>query len=139
MPTAFASVEIGTAAKVAIVNVTAEVRRALGRSGIRSGLALISVPHTTCAVCVNEDEAGLKDDLARVAGHLLDPLERAEPFHHDRIDDNARAHLAAAIYGSGATVPVSGGELRLGTWQSLFLLELDGPRTRRLEMTFVGE
>lgn len=139
MATSFASVEIRTAAKVAVVNVTAEVREALGRAGVRRGLALLSVPHTTCALVVNEDEAGLKEDLARVARRLLEPLERAEPFHHDRIDDNARAHLAAALFGNAAAVPVSDGGLRLGTWQSLFLLELDGPRTRRLEMTFVGE
>ena len=139
MAAGFASLEIRTTAKVAVINVTTEVRRALERAGVRTGLALVSVPHTTCAVCVNEDEAGLKDDLARVAARLLDPLERAAPFLHDRIDNNARAHLAAAVFGNAAAVPISGGDLRLGTWQSLFLLELDGPRSRRLEMTFVGE
>ena len=139
MAASFASLEVSTTAKVAVINVTAEVRQALGRAGVRTGLALISVPHTTCAVCVNEDEAGLKEDLARVAAGLLEPLERAAPFLHDRIDDNARAHLSAALYGNAAAVPVSGGQLRLGAWQSLFLLELDGPRSRRLEMTFVGD
>ncbi len=139
MLTADASVEIETPDTIAVVNVTSLVRKALGRAGVRRGLAVLTVPHTTCSLCVNEDEAGLKDDIVRLAAHLLDPLERREPFHHDRIDDNARAHLLATLFGHAATLPVADGDLRLGTWQSLFLLELDGPRTRRLDMVFLGE
>ena len=139
MAVATASAEIRTPGKVAVVNVTAEVRRALARSAIRRGLAVVSVPHTTCAVCVNEDEAGLKKDLERLAAELLDPLERKERFHHDRIDNNARAHLTSVLLGHSATLPVADGDLTLGAWQSLFLLEMDGPRTRRLDMSFLGE
>ena len=134
-----ASVSIRTPAKVSVVNVTADVARALAEDPIRSGLALLSVPHTTCGVCVNEDEAGLRKDIVRLGSHLLDPLAREGPFEHDRIDDNARAHLAAVLLGHATSVPVADGALRLGTWQSLFLLELDGPRERRLEVMFVGE
>jgi len=124
---------------VAVVNVTAEVGRALAQVSIRQGMALISVPHTTCGVCVNEDETGLREDFVRLASHLLDPLERQGPFGHDRVDDNARAHLSSILIGHATMLPVSEGRLGLGTWQSLFLLEMDGPRDRRLEMTFVGE
>jgi secondary thiamine-phosphate synthase enzyme len=137
--TAGTSTEIRTEGAVAVVNVTPEVRRALGQSGIRSGLAVVSVPHTTCGVCINEDEAGLKEDMTRVVSRLLEPLAREEAFHHDRIDDNARAHLAAILVGHSATIPISEGVLRLGTWQSVFLLEMDGPRTRKLDITFLGE
>lgn len=139
MLTADASVEVETPAPIAVVNVTTLVRQALERAGVRRGLAVLTVPHTTCGLCVNEDEAGLKEDIVRLATHLLDPLERRGPFHHDRIDDNARAHLLATLLGHSAALPVAGGDLRLGTWQSLFLLELDGPRTRRLDMVFLGE
>ncbi|MFQ5878356.1 MAG: secondary thiamine-phosphate synthase enzyme YjbQ [Acidobacteriota bacterium] len=134
-----ASFEVRTPGRVAVVNVTGKVRAALERSAVGSGIGVVSVPHTTCGVCVNEDERGLREDLVRVASRLLEPLEREEPFHHDRIDDNARAHLTAVLIGSSATVPVVDGDLRLGTWQSLFLVELDGPRTRRLDLLFMGE
>ncbi|HEU4401223.1 MAG TPA: secondary thiamine-phosphate synthase enzyme YjbQ [Candidatus Polarisedimenticolia bacterium] len=139
MRTASASAEVRTPTRVAIVNVTGTVRQALDDTGMRSGLAVVSVPHTTCALTVNEDEAGLREDLVRLASRLLVPLADQEPFHHDRVDDNARAHLTAVLIGHSATLPVVDGDLRLGAWQSLFLLEMDGPRTRRLEMTFLGE
>ena len=137
--TSAASITIRTPDRIALVNVTADVREALRRSGLKGGVAVVTVPHTTCGLCINEDETGLKDDLARLATHLVDALERHGPFHHDRVDDNARAHLTAAILGPSATIPVASGELRLGAWQSLFLVELDGPRSRRLDLTFLGD
>ncbi len=139
MTTAVSSVTIRTPDRVAVVNVTGEVREALRKSGLRQGIAVVSVSHTTCGVAINEDEAGLKDDLVRLAAHLLDPLETQGPFRHDRVDDNARAHLTSVLIGASIVVPVAGADLSLGTWQSLFLLEMDGPRTRRLDVTFLGE
>jgi secondary thiamine-phosphate synthase enzyme len=138
VPASFVSAEVRTPARVAVVNVTPEVRRALTEAGLRDGLALVSVPHTTCALCVNEDEAGLREDLVRLAGSLVAGIEPAGGFAHDRIDNNARAHLFAALAGSSVAVPVRGGGLALGTWQSVLLIEADGPRARRLEMTFLG-
>lgn len=124
---------------MALHNVTDEVRQALQRSGLAAGVVVASVPHTTCGLCVNEDEAGLKRDLLCLATHLIDPLESHGPFHHDRVDDNARAHLTATLLGASCTIPVADGKLHLGTWQSLFLVELDGPRSRRLDLTFLGD
>ncbi len=138
MPISRRSTEVRTPGKVAIVNITGPVRDALTAAGLREGLAFVSVPHTTCGLCVNEDEEGLKQDLVRVASSLLEPLERESPFLHDRIDDNARAHLTAVLLGHYVTVPVNDGDLALGTWQSLFLIEMDGPRRRRVDMFFVA-
>lgn len=139
MTIARASVEIRTAARVSVVNVTPECQKALSRAGISNGLAVVTVPHTTCGVCVNEDERGLRDDLEQLAARLVDLVKPKEGFHHDRVDNNARAHLTAVLIGHSATVPVESGALSLGTWQSLFLLEIDGPRTRRLDLVFLGD
>lgn len=139
MKIANATVEVKTPAGVAVVNVTAEARKALSGAGIDRGLALFTVPHTTCGLCVNEDEAGLKDDLVRLASRLVVLVEPQEGFRHDCVDDNARAHLTAVLFGHSVTLAVAGGSLVLGTWQSLFLMEIDGPRTRRLDMAFLGD
>ena len=139
MKIANASADIRTAARVAVVNVTAECRKALSQTGITRGFAVLTVPHTTCSLCVNEDEPGLRHDLELIASRLVDLVRPQEGFHHDRVDDNARAHLTSVLLGHSATVPVVGGALSLGTWQSLFLIEIDGPRTRRLDMVFLGE
>lgn len=139
MRIANSTIEVKSPARVAVVNLTAEARAGLARSGVRRGLALFTVPHTTCGLCVNEDEAGLRDDLVRLASRLVDVVRPEEGFRHDDVDDNARAHLSAALFGHSVTLPVVDGELVLGTWQSLFLIEIDGPRTRRLDLAFLGE
>lgn len=139
MRTAGVSVEVRTPEKICVQDVTAEVRRALLDSGMRQGIALVVVQHTTCALCVNEAEPGLLQDLARMAERLVEPVAPREGFAHDRIDSNARAHLFAALLGASVVVPIQDGDLRLGTWQGILLVEADGPRRRRLEMTFLGE
>jgi len=61
-------------------------------------------------------------------------------YNHDRIDDNARSHLKSFLLSSGETLPVKDGKLNLGTWQSVFFIELDGPRNARtVTLTMVGE
>jgi thiamine phosphate synthase YjbQ (UPF0047 family) len=128
VPVTRASAEIRSPGKVAVVNVTARVRDALRQAPVRQGLSVVSVSHTTCGLCVNEDEEGLKKDIVRVASLLLEPLERQEPFRHDRIDNNARA-TASCIWGPGRTSscwrwmgPAPGGS-RCSSWVNERLLE----------------
>jgi secondary thiamine-phosphate synthase enzyme len=138
MEVANASVEVRTGSRVAVVNVTPECQGELSRAGIARGLAVLTVPHTTCGLCVNEDEPGLKRDLEEMASRLVDLIKPRAGFQHDRVDNNARAHLSAILLGHSVTLPIVDGAFSLGTWQSVFLVEIDGPRTRRLDMVFVG-
>jgi secondary thiamine-phosphate synthase enzyme len=126
---------VRTPSRISLVNVTGELERAVRESGVECGIACAFVPHSTCALIVNEDEAGLRHDLSRLVTEVVAPLRAREPFAHDRIDDNAAAHLAATLLQPSVVVPISGGSPALGTWQSLFLVELDGPRTRTLRVT----
>ena len=139
MQIANASLDIRTGGRIAIVNVTAEARKELSRAGVTRGLALLTVPHTTCGLCVNEDEPGLRRDLERLASTLVDLVKPQDGFHHDRVDDNARAHLTSILLGQSIALPVLDSKLSLGAWQSLFLVEIDGPRQRRLDMVFLGD
>jgi secondary thiamine-phosphate synthase enzyme len=92
---------------------------------------MVSVPHTTAAVTINEgaDPAVVRD--------LLDGLARLVPrnagYRHS--EGNSDAHIKTSLLGSSVTVPVTDGRLRLGTWQSIYLAEFDGPRTRRVWIT----
>lgn len=119
-----------------VVDVTPMVERAVRASGVVEGLALVHTPHTTTAVVVNEREGRLTQDL-------LDWTARVAPegagYRHDGTDGNAHAHLRGMMLGSSASVPVVGGRLALGTWQSVLLVELDGPRDRRLNVQVVGD
>jgi secondary thiamine-phosphate synthase enzyme len=124
---------ITTEAVRQIVDITDEAREAVRASGVRDGLALVAVPHCTCAVYVNENEDGLVADTLA----FLSDLAASGKWQHDRIDDNAAAHLVAAVMGSGVCLPVAGCGIELGTWQRIMLVELDGPRQRCLTVTVI--
>lgn len=134
-----ADAAVKTQGRVSVENVTALVRNTVERSGIKDGFVLVSVPHTTCGLVVNEDEEGLRRDIVRMAGSLLTPLAGHVGFEHDHVDNNAQAHLTSILLGHSVHLPVSSAAPVLGTWQSIFLVEVDGPRSRRLDIRVFGE
>ena len=110
-----------------MIDITQQVADEVRRTGVKDGLCLVFVPHATAAVVINENAD------PDVCQDILDALGRMIPegaWRHDRIDNNAAAHIKATILGPSETVPVRGGALRRGTWQSLMLVEFDGPRDR---------
>ena len=123
---------IRTTAKRAMVDLTARVAEIVARSGLAEGLCSVYVPHATAAIVINEN------DDPNVCTDVLDALDRLIPagiWRHDRVDGNAASHIQATILGPGETIPVKDGRLQLGTWQAVMLVELDGPRERRVLVT----
>jgi secondary thiamine-phosphate synthase enzyme len=104
---------------------------------VTDGLCQVMALHATAAVVLNET------DDPNLATDIVTALDRVVPesagWLHDRIDDNAHAHIKAAILGASELVPVLGGELLLGTWQRLILMDFDGPRKRRVSVTLLRE
>jgi len=127
--------DIQTRKRAEVVDVTSMVEGAVRASTVREGIAVVHTPHTTTALVVNEGEGRLVQDL-------LDWAARTVPegagYRHDSTDGNAHAHLRGIMMGASVTIPVSEGELSLGTWQSVLFVELDGPRNRRLHVQVVG-
>jgi len=116
-----------------VLDITSAVARELRAEGVMEGTCLVYVPHATAAVVINENaDPNIGEDLLEA----LEALVPAGRWRHDRIDHNGAAHIKAAILGPSESVPVVGGKLSLGTWQALMLVELDGPRTRRVLVTF---
>ena len=119
------------------IDITERVREIVRKSGVKSGLCQVMVLHATAANAINEN------DDPNIGVDLLTALDRAIPDHagwlHDRIDNNAQAHIKAAILGPSELIPVADGDLLLGTWQGLMLIELDGPRsTRRVAVSLIS-
>ncbi len=119
------------------VDITERVRRCVRDAGVRDGLCHVMALHATAAVVVNEN------DDPNIGVDLINALDSAIPDHagwlHDRVDDNAQAHIKAAILGPSETIPIQDGELLLGTWQGVMLVEFDGPRAqRRIAVTVVA-
>jgi secondary thiamine-phosphate synthase enzyme len=119
------------------IDLTAQVAEIVRRSGVRRGLCQVYSLHSTASIIVNENAD------PNIGIDLLTALDRAVPrragWLHDRIDDNAQSHILAAILGPSETVPVEDGKLLLGTWQTILLVELDGPRAeRRVAVQLIG-
>lgn len=117
-----------------VLDLTEDVASVVSDGEISSGICMVSVPHATCAIYLNENEEGLVHDVLT----LLNGLSRRDNWYHDRIDQNAAAHLGAILMGNSVTIPIEGNHLVLGTWQRVMLAELDGPRHRRVNVTIVG-
>jgi secondary thiamine-phosphate synthase enzyme len=110
-----------------MVDITERVRDLVQQAGISEGICLVYVPHATAAVAINENaDPNVCEDILDALGGLIPEGK----WRHDRIDNNAAAHIKATILGPSEAVPIREGRLRLGTWQSLMLVELDGPRER---------
>jgi secondary thiamine-phosphate synthase enzyme len=119
---------VSTRERFQLVDLTHSVEEIVAQSGIDSGLCLVHASHATAAIICNENESGLIHDMLRKVKELFPP---GAGYMHDRIDDNASGHIASALIGASRTFPVAAGRLVRGTWQNIFLLELDGPRSRR--------
>ena len=123
-------IEVRTASHRQAVDITARVAAAITNAD--DGICHVYVPHTTAAVMINEHA---DPDVAR---DLLAAYEAMVPnirFAH--AEGNSDAHLMTTLLGSSVTVPIEAGRLRLGTWQGIFLVEFDGPRTRQIWVSTV--
>lgn len=130
------TIRVTTRDRIELQDITDEVAEIVRGFGVGSGILLLHTPHTTAALIVNENEAGLVSDLALEMGRLVD--WKAD-YQHNRIDNNAPSHITGAVLGASIGLPVTDGKIALGTWQSIFFVELDGPRSRRVEAVIVGE
>ncbi len=129
------SFSVKTAKHTQFVDITREIEKIVTEAKLSEGAAHVFTRHTTAAIAINENEAGLLDDYEA----LLEKLTpRSAGYAHDRIDDNAHAHLRAMLLGQSKTVPILHGRLALGTWQRVFLAEFDGPRSREVVVQVVG-
>ena len=122
------SLSLETSARVALVDVTPLVEKALATSGLREGAVVVFCPHTTAGMTINENaDPSVRRDIAMALERLV-PVDL--PFAH--LEGNSDAHVKASMMGSSVTVPVEGGRLALGTWQGIYFAEFNGPRRRRL-------
>jgi secondary thiamine-phosphate synthase enzyme len=128
--------ELKTNNRVEIIDITRSVDAALAESGLRKGLVNIYSKHSTSAIFINENESGLLEDYLNLIDKLV-PTD--DNYRHDQIDNNADSHLRSFIIGNNETVPFENGSMDLGTWQSVFFLDMDGPRNRKITITIMGE
>ncbi len=121
-----------------LIDITHRVEEFIRQSKIKNGIINIFIPHATAGVILNESaDPNIKTDF-------LNALERAIPeranYLHDHIDQNASAHIRSALVGTSLTIPLQGGRMILGTWQTIMFCEFDGPRrSRRVIVQIIKE
>lgn len=116
-----------------MTDISAQVSRVVCDSGIGDGLCHVFVSHTTAAVTVNENA---DPDVQRDLIAAFEAMVPQMTFHH--AEGNSDAHLLSSLIGESVILPVESGQLRLGTWQGIFFVELDGPRRRKVQVSLIG-
>ena len=128
------SLKIDTSKNFEIIDITSKINELID---VEEGIISIFSRHSTSAIVVNENESGLLRDLEFTLDNLINDKYS---YDHDRIDNNARSHLKSFLLSSSECLPIKNGRLDLGTWQSVFFIELDGPRHgRTISLTIIGE
>ena len=121
-------IRVKTKGRNELVDITPQVEKVVVKSGVSEGICILTVPHTTAAVTVNENaDPSVKADIIAKLNELVPAGD-----HYRHLEGNADAHVKATMVGPSETLLVRGRQLSLGTWQGVFFCEFDGPRTRKV-------
>ena len=116
-----------------VVDLTERIQSLIRRAKMQDGLCALFVTHTTAALTTGEIGEGTEQDLLEVVEQMIPSIR----FRHAHDPSHAWSHMAASLLGPSLTLPVTDGQLALGTWQSVMLVELDGPRKRTVHVTLL--
>lgn len=128
-------IQVPTHQREELVDITGEVRRYISKVGLKDGLVILHVPHTTAAVTINEnaDPSVVRDMLYK----LNKEIPQRDNYHHG--EGNSDAHIKSSLVGASLQIIVSDGKPILGTWQGIYFCEFDGPRTRKLYLKAISD
>ena len=115
------------------IDITEEVAAEVKNSGVKNGFCIIFILHTTAAVTINEgaDPSVVRDIISKTSALV----PSSENYYHS--EGNSDAHIKSSIIGCSITVIVDGGQPVLGTWQSIYFCEFDGPRNRKVYLKII--
>ena len=129
------TLSIKSTARIQMIDITGSLQSLVREQGVRQGICTVFVPHTTAAVTINENA---DPDVVRDITSAMERIVPADdPYRHR--EGNSDAHIKVSFFGASETVIIEGGRLVLGTWQSVFFCEFDGPRTRKVFVKLVAD
>ncbi len=125
--------KVRSSKRIEMIDITSKVREVVKKSGVREGICVLYVPHTTAAVTINENA----DPSVRV--DIENTLSKLVPYGagYAHLEGNADAHIKATMVGPSENLIISNSDILLGTWQGIFFCEFDGPRNRRIYIKIV--
>ncbi len=117
----------------AMIDITREVQAQVKESGVKNGLCVVFIPHTTAGITINENaDPDVIRDFLMETGKIV-PSQ--DGYHHR--EGNSAAHIKASMMGFSQTVIIEEGRLVLGTWQGIYFMEFDGPRIRKVQVKII--
>lgn len=127
-------ISLQTHSRVEMIDITAAVQKAVREEKIEEGVCLVYTPHTTAAVTINENA---DPDVPR---DIIAALDKAVPFsaNYRHAEGNSAAHVKSSLVGASELIIIEKGRLVLGTWQSIFFCEFDGPRSRKVFISIIS-
>jgi len=128
-------IKLSSRSRSELIDISGEVQEAVAKSGVSDGLCLVFVPHTTAAVTINEGaDPAVRSDIEA-------ELDKVIPWNdgYAHGEGNSAAHIKTSLVGSSETILISDGRLVLGTWQSIYFCEFDGPRNRKAYIKIVAD
>ncbi len=127
-------IKVKTHQQTEMIDITSQVQTIVSKSGLQSGVCTVFIPHTTAGVTINENA-----DPA-VVHDILNETNKVIPFSdgYTHLEGNSAAHIKSSLFGCSEAIIIENGSLMLGTWQSIFFCEFDGPRTRRAWIQVTG-
>lgn len=120
---------VRTSNRCELISITQQIRSLVSRSGVEEGICVVFCPHTTAALTVNENA---DPDVAHDMIYKLQQLVPHNDPQYKHAEGNSAAHVQASLLGCSLNLIIANGELKLGTWQGVYLAEFDGPRTRKV-------
>lgn len=127
------TIEIETHDRFDIVDITNQVQKIIDSEKVLNGIAVIFVPHTTAGVTINENaDSDVKFDLKKIFNNLV---PRSNNYCHS--EGNSQAHALSTLTSQSLTVIIDKGKLVLGVWQSIYFMEYDGPRNRKIHIQII--
>jgi len=127
-------ISLQTHSRVEMIDITTAVQKTIQEGGVKTGICLVYTPHTTAAITINENA---DPDVPR---DILAALDKAVPLsaNYRHAEGNSAAHVKSSLVGASEMVMIENGRLVLGTWQSIFFCEFDGPRTRKVSISVIA-
>ena len=139
MPTHTHYLWFETKTRQEIIDITDQITEQVKVSRVTEGMVLVSAMHISASVFVNDHESGLWQDILKWLEETVAPWDPSRYRHNETGEDNAAAHLRSLTIGHEVIVPITAGDLDLGTWQRIFYAEFDGQRDKRVIVKVMGE
>ena len=138
MKSGSAYLPLNTPTRSAFINITPQVAKVVGESGVKEGLCLVNAMHISASVFINDDEGGLHQDFEKWLENLA-PYSPESYIHNRTGEDNADAHLKRQLMGREVVIAITNGQFDFGPWEQIFHGEFDGRRPKRVLINVIGE